>query len=171
MNRRVLLAAALTAMAFVLGLSLDGGRRPGGVVAFEPKGFLAKQSAASVRDVELESNDRRRSFHRGSDGEWQSTSRELSRLLDDAVALTRNAAPERNLSAAEIAGIRLAEYGLDPPSLVVSVHGPGKEAFRIALGGVNPLGLSRYAKVEGHEGVWLVPGHLARAWEDVMSGP
>ena len=40
-------------------------------------------------------------------------------------------------------------------------------AFVILFGGTNPLGASRYAKVDGEAGVALLPTYVAEAWEQV----
>jgi hypothetical protein len=40
-------------------------------------------------------------------------------------------------------------------------------AFVILFGGTNPLGASRYAKVDGEAGIALLPTYVAEAWEQV----
>ena len=164
------IAAAILGVAFIAGLSLWGERDRGGLEAFESKGFLAQASVGVAREVELEAAGRRRGFLRAGDG-WQGGQASTVALLEGALALTRDAAPERNLTEEEIAGTGLAVYGLAPPGLTVTVKGDGFPVFRMRFGGTNPLGLSRYAQVDGRPGIWLVPGHLARAWEETMGGP
>lgn len=175
MNRWWLIGAAVLGAGFITAVALHGERPIGGVVAYTAKGFLAAQDADGVREIELDAAGRSSSFKRGAGGTWQTTSAELGRALDLGVQLLRETAPERNLSGEELAGarlggIRLADYGLNPPALSVTARGPKLAAFRIDFGGANPLGQSRYARIDGRE-LWLVPRHVAEAWEAVAKAP
>lgn len=170
MRRWVAPAAAALGIGFVAVLSMSGERDRSGLAAFESKGFLARSPIGATAEVEMASPDRHRVFRRRGQT-WQGASAAEAALLDGALALTRDAAPERNLTAADIEGMGLATYGLARPALIVTIRTEGAPPLRIAFGGANPLGLSRYAQVEGESGIWLVPGHLARAWEDAMGGP
>ena len=43
--------------------------------------------------------------------------------------------------------------------------------FRVQFGGLNPLGSARYAKVDGMDGVPMLPAYVGDAWEEVIRGP
>ena len=157
MRRFPLYGLALVAVAFLVLAALRGERPNSALVAYVDKGFLADQPADFVREVMIERAGRRWVYRRGP----AATPVEG---LETAMALLRGAAPERHIALAEMSGER-SEYGLDPPSLTVALLGADAAWFRIAFGGPNPLGLSRYARIEGQDGIWLVPGHLPQAWE------
>ena len=59
----------------------------------------------------------------------------------------------------------VASFGLAPPVLHVAVK--GAQAFSVSFGVANPMGLARYARVDGQAEVALLPGYVAEAWEQV----
>jgi hypothetical protein len=64
-----------------------------------------------------------------------------------------------------------ADLGLEPPAVVVRVAGGNAAPFTIAFGGANPLGHARYARIADEAALWLVPRHLADAWDEVARQP
>ena len=174
MTRWWLPVVAVLGAGFIAVVALQGERPVGGMIEYRARGFLAAQAAADLGEIEVEANGRRRSFKRGT-GAWQEIPAELGRALDLGVKLLRETAPERNLAGDELAGARLggislADYGLNPPALSVTMRGPKLASFRIEFGGTNPLGQSRYVRIDGRE-IWLVPRHVAEAWEVVARAP
>jgi hypothetical protein len=169
LKRWSMAGAGVLAAAFIVAAALHGERPSGGVVPYEVKGFLAAYPADAVQEVEIESAAGRRVLRRTRDG-WEGGAN-----VATAVRLLHDTAPERNVSAEELAGARLAgvrlvDYGLSSPALVVTARGT-LPPFRIAFGGPNPLGVSRYVQVQGREGIWLLPRHVAEAWEAVARAP
>lgn len=167
--------AALAAI-YIAVLATRGERPLGGVIAFEPKGFLKTQQADDIRDVRIDRGPSHQWFHRVGHESWapgdhdqQPLDADVSAKIEFAVKLMRVTAPERQISPQEMAPLTLADFGLDHPNLSVVLSGPKLSHFSVQFGKLNPLGLSRYARVEAHDGLWLLPKEVSDAWESVSS--
>lgn len=156
-------AAAALAFAFLVGLALQGSRpdiavefKPGGLMSFAPE---------QAREIEIDKGADRKHFVRS--GERWDAPVETAERLEAGLRLLRNAAPMRVLTAEEVAHVPPSEYALGGDSLRVTVRPATGAAFVVQFGGTNPLGASRYAKVDGDAGVALLPTYVAEAWEQV----
>jgi hypothetical protein len=157
-------AAAALAAAVLLALALNGERPDTGFAAFEPGGgLLGPAPPNEVRAVTLDAGAHRLRLEPGEDGWREDVARALKLLSDSA--------PERLLAPAEAAERPLAEFGLDPPKLTLAVERAGAPPFVVHFGDANPLGLARYARVEGRPGLALVPGYVAESWERLAGAP
>jgi len=94
---------------------------------------------------------------------------DAAQRIETALRLLRDSGPLRVLSAEE-ARAASADYGLGPEALRVTVLGPDAAPFIIRFGATNPLGSARYAKVEGIDGVPMLPGYVAETWEQATVG-
>jgi hypothetical protein len=154
-------------------MALHGERREGGIDRFESEGFLAASEPRSVRRVVVERGGRPSGYDRAADGQWTTgappmpIAPELAQRLEQALELLRHAKPERQFTAEEAATVPKAGLGLEPPAILVSVVAAGASPFVIAFGAENPLGHARYARVG--ETLWLVPKHMADAWDGVVT--
>ena len=166
-----LIAAA--AFAFLVAAAMHGQRRDP-MRDFRPAGVLTAFAPEEAREVEITLG--RKVWHFRRDGEWRSSDpsntapADLSSRIDTALRLLRNAAPLRLLTAEEVARVPPTEYALAADSLRVQVRAANGVTFRIQFGGRNPLGAARYAKVDGMDGVPLVPTYVGDAWEQVIGG-
>jgi hypothetical protein len=167
-------ALALVGIAYIVALALQGERAGGGVVWFEPKGFLADRESGDIHDALVSRGAVRLSFRRSDRGEWlnatngQALTANATAKLEYAIKLLRVTAPERHIDPQEMAGTKPADFGLEQTGLGLAVSGPALPPFVIAFGALNPLGLSRYARIENHDGLWLLPKHVSDAWESVV---
>jgi hypothetical protein len=157
-------AAAVAAFAFLIALAVQGGR-PDILVDFKPSGLLTAFTAEDAREIDIVAGADRRRFVR--DGERWKASPEVAQRIDAGLRLLRNSGPMRVLSAEEVAQVPPSEYALGADSLKVSIRPAKGAAFVIQFGGHNPLGLARYAKVDGVAGIALLPAYVAEAWEQV----
>ena len=173
--------AATAAAGLLAALAFTGGRPEPGLAPFVPAGLMLRIAAAELREVEIAGPGgtllggalpggtlrfrRDGDLWRGGDGAPLAEAE--ARRLDAALKLLRDSAPERTLSASELAGHALAEYGLDPPALTVTARPADGPPFTVRLGGANALGLSRYAQVAGSPDIVLLPGYVARSWEEL----
>jgi hypothetical protein len=142
---------------------------------FRPGGVLTAFAPEDAREVEITTRDGVWRFRR--DGGWRSVDPakpappDVSARIETSLKLLRNSAPLRVLTAEEVARVPPSEYALSAESVRVEVRGPAGATFRIQLGGRNPLGAARYAKVEGMDGVPMLPTYVGDAWEQVIAGP
>lgn len=172
MSRFLWPAAALAATAFLLALALTGGRGSG-LAPFTPNGLMTMR-LEEVREVDIETSQRRWHFVRAQDG-WRATegapAAGFETRLDAALTLLHNSGPERVLSETEVRGVDAAQFGLNPPWLRVAVNGRGAPNFTISFGRTNVLGLSHYSRRDGSGEIALLPGFVAEAWEQVGQTP
>jgi hypothetical protein len=166
--------AALAAFVFLVALALHGSR-PDPMQDFKPSGVLTAFSPEEARDVEITSGDAAWRFRR--DPDWRAVDpstaapANVGQRIDAALRLLRNSKPLRVLTAEEVAKVPASEYALGPQSLRVRVGTANGASFAVQFGGRNPLGSARYARVEGMEGVPMLPSYVGDAWEQVIGGP
>jgi hypothetical protein len=159
-------ALAAAAGAALLGLALIGERPATHMAAFEPGGVMRHVAARDIAEVELAAGTRRWRFRRTQAG-WESAQagapvpRDCNELIETGLKLLHNSSPERLLAGEELA--QQSAFGLDQPALTVIAS--GKERFAISFGGANPIGLARYARIEGRSEVLLLPSYVAETWE------
>ena len=166
--------AAVAAFAFLVGLALHGERRDP-MQEFKPAGLLTTFAPEDAREIEIAIGAEVWRFHR--DGAWRSVETaksvpaDFERRIEAALRLLRNSAPLRVLTAEEVARVPPSEYALASDSLRVQVRAADGATFRVQFGGLNPLGSARYAKVDGMDGVPMLPAYVGDAWEEVIRGP
>ncbi len=163
--------AAAAALTFLVGLALHGGR-PDPMAQFKPAGLLTAFTPEEARDVEVANGAEVWRFRR--DAEWRTVdvprpvSTDVGARIDAALRLLRNSGPLRVLTAEEVARVPASEYALGPGGLRVQVRASSGVVFLIQFGGRNPLGSARYVRVDGLDGVPMLPAYVADAWERVI---
>ena len=173
MNRLAWAAAALCATAFLVALAFTGGRGGPGLDPFIPKGLMTIP-IEDVREIDVVAPHGNWHFVRTQDG-WRPTqgiaTAGFEVRLESALKLLRNSGPDRILTEAEVAQAGAAQFGLTPPRLRVIVSGPDASVFAISFGGTNPMGLSRYARLDGSSQIALLPAFVAEEWERTGGAP
>jgi len=173
MNRLAWAAAALCATAFLVTLAFTGGRGGPGLDPFIPKGLMTIP-IEDVREIDVAAPLGNWHFVRTQDG-WRPTqgiaTAGFEVRLESALKLLRNSGPDRILTEAEVAQAGAAQFGLTPPRLRVTVSGPDASVFAISFGGTNPMGLSRYARLDGSSQIALLPAFVAEEWERTGGAP
>lgn len=173
MSRLAWGAVALGATAFLVALAVSGGRRGPGLEAFTPKGLMA-MPVEDVQQIDLVTLRGHWHFVRVQDG-WRATQGTppagFETRLDSALKLLRNTGPERILTEAEVTRAGAAQFDLEPPRLRVVASGSDASVFAISFGITNPLGLSRYARLDGSREIALLPAFVAEEWERVGETP
>jgi hypothetical protein len=166
-------AAALGATAFLVTLAFTGGRGGPGLDPFIPKGLMTIP-IENVREIDVAAPRGHWHFVRTQDG-WRVTqgiaAAGFEARLDSALKLLRNSGPDRVLTEAEIARTGPAQFGLAPPRLRITVSGPDASVFAISFGVTNPMGLSRYARLDGSSHIALLPTFVAEEWERTGGAP
>jgi hypothetical protein len=163
--------AAGTAAVLIAALALHGQRPEPGLVRFEPAGLMLHLPPERVAEVEVTAGAVWRRFVRTGPGAWAADGSAaappagFSAALERALHLLNVSAPQRILEEAEIRGVPAADYGLDPPRLVVRVRAMSGERFTIAFGGLNHQALAQYVRVASRADVALLPRFVGEAWE------
>jgi hypothetical protein len=166
--------AAATAFAFLVGLALKGERRDP-MQEFKPAGLLTAFAPEDAREIEIATGAEVWRFRRN--GAWRTVEPtkpvppDFAQRIETALRLLRNSAPLRLLTAEEVARVSPSEYALAADSLRVQVRAADGAIFRVQFGGLNPLGSARYAKVDGIDGVPMLPAYVGDAWEQVIGRP
>ena len=165
------LAAAL-ALLFVVGLALTGKRPDAGIAQFKASGLLTAFAPEDTHEVEIAVGGKTWRFRR--EDVWHAAevpakvAPDVGERIEAALRLLRNAGPLRVLTADEVAQMPESEYALGAQSLLVRLSGPNGATFQVQFGGSNPLGLARYSRVTGVEGMPMLPAYVAQAWEQVI---
>jgi hypothetical protein len=166
LSRALWIGAALAAASVLVVLALHG-ERPATIGVFAAAGVMRHIPPEDVSHVEVVAGTTRWQFTRKS-ARWESSNAtqgydaKTSAAIDQGLRLLHNSAPERTLAGEEGSGA----FGLAAPAMVITVKGP--ESFSIAFGGTNPLGLARYARVQGQRDVILLPRYVADAWQQAV---
>jgi hypothetical protein len=165
--------AAVVALAFLAVLALHGERPEPGMVGFKAAGLLTAFAPEDARVVEVSRAGEVWRFRR--DGKsWRAVQAPRPVLanaadrIDSALRLLRDTGPLRVLSAHEAAHAAPSDYALGPDALRVTVLGPDAATFAIVFGAANPLGLARYVRIDGVDGVPLLPAYVAETWEQTI---
>jgi hypothetical protein len=152
-------AAAAVSFAFLVGLALHGERPEPGLARFEAAGFMKQFTPEQVREVEVVSPAGTQRFRR--DAGWPER-------VDTALRLLRDAGPMRVMTKEEVTAAPAATYGLDASATTVTVRSDTDETFVIRFGARNPLGSGRYTRIDGVDGVPILPAYVADTWEQVV---
>ncbi len=175
--RHAWIVAATLAAGFLAVLAFHGERANTSMAKFQPAGFMAHLTVTDVRSIEVLAGGKRWQFARGGDGRWSASAApsalppDLGARLDQALGLLRNAGAERVMTPEELGAQPLADFGLDPPRLSITVHAGASTTLSAAFGNANPIGLARYARISGQDGVALLPAYVVEAWEKAVEAP
>ncbi len=165
--------AAAVAFGFLAALALHGERPEAGLARFKAAGLFTAFAPEDAREVGISRAGETWRFRR--EGEtWRAVEgprpapANAADRIDTALHLLRDSGPLRVLSADEAARATPSDYALGPEALRVTVLGPDAATFIIQFGATNPLGSARYARVEGIEGVPMLPSYVAETWEQAI---
>jgi hypothetical protein len=165
------LAAGALMVALIAALALIG--PPPGLpqLHFEARGIVQEQPPAIDR-VEIRTGRDSVAFRRVRSGSWifdrpegSSIPSELASHLDNALQFMHVSEPARSLEPADYAGARFTEFGLDPPSYVVSLEKADRSVVVADFGTLNPASTSQYVRLVGQPTLYLMPRHVGAEWE------
>ena len=162
MRRGAGLAAAAAAFLFLAVLAFHGQRPESGLSEFKVAGVMSTTEPQLIREVRIAGRGTERRFVRGTP-EWKAA----EPAIEKGLRFLHVTAPERVMSEGEVAAVPAADFGLDPPLLLVALQGEAGPVIAVAFGGPTPLGVARYARVVGRPGIVILPAYVAEAWEQV----
>jgi hypothetical protein len=173
LTRALWVGGAVGAVAAIIALASYGERPDPGLVRFRPAGVMVNVPPERVNEVVVARGGERWRFVR-ADGGWSAAQGTGSPGGNGADRVERGlhflhaSAPERVMTAEELAGTPLRELGLDPPHYTVSARAAGDEALVVDFGALNPQGMAQYARVNGHPEVLLLPSFVGEPWGAIV---
>lgn len=171
------IAAVVVAGGALVALASRGEASGTGLARFEAAGAMLRLAPDQATAVEVRSAERRWRFVRTNSGGWvaaagsQPGAVDLAKEVEAGLRFLHVSAPQRVLDRDEVRGLDLAEMGLAPPRLIVTVFAGDGQPFTVSLGGPNPQGFAQYAHVEGSEEVLLLNRYTGEAWARAVGAP
>ncbi len=165
------LAIGVLMVALIAALAWTG--PPPGLpqLHLEARGIMQGQPSAIER-VEIRTDRNSVAFRRTRSGSWifdrpegSGVPSELASHLDNALQFMHVSEPARTLEPADYAGAHFTEFGLDPPSYVVSLEKAGRSVVVADFGTLNPSTTSQYVRLVGQPTLYLMPRHVGAEWE------
>lgn len=167
MRRYLWPIGAALAAGFIVVLAFHGSRPEPGLARFEAAGVLSDCQLRQVVAVQVRAAAWRREYRRDAEGGWrlefsdEAVAADVAEQIELGLKLLHNSAPQRT----DLDNAQLDEFGLQPPRVTVVVAAANGASRTIEFGGANPLGLERYARIDGKRDIMLLPSFVAGAWE------
>ena len=165
-------AAGAGALLFVAVMLITGSRPESRqLVKFEANGIM-RLAPERITRAEIRFGDRTLALSRTGEKTWSRDGRialdaGLAARLSMAIQFMNTSEPVRELSAEELQGTELHEYGLDQPRLSVSLFEGSTQVLTARFGVHNPGGLLQYMTVDGRQEVFLMSRFVGEQWEHV----
>ena len=163
-------AGAIAMVALIGAISLTG-RWPGGAIVLrdpEVRGILAVP-ADQVARVQVSTGEKDLVFLRGSEGGWlvngAETEKAVSDHVDAALRMLNVSSPPRVLKPGDYTAVQVADFGLDPPHLLVFVVAKTGKTSSVTFGEATPAQNAQYVRVIGHPDLYLMPRYVGVEWE------
>jgi hypothetical protein len=160
-----LMVAIIAALAFT-------GRSPGlQELHFEAHGIVPAQPSAII-GAEISTGRDRVAFRRTQSGSWTfdqpngpAVPNELASHLKTALQFLHVSQPTRVLDPKDYQGTSFADFGLDPPTYLVSLEQANRSMIVTDFGTRNPANTAQYVRLVGQPKLFLMPRHVGAEWE------
>ena len=100
------------------------------------------------------------------DGTQTAVPAELASHVDTALRFLNVSQPTRAIPADELSPESFSQFGLDPPTSVVTLEG-ATSAVTVSFGASNPADTSQYVRLGGTPAVYLLARHVGAEWRVV----
>jgi len=132
--------------------------------------YLDAEQIQALRIVRTGS-DERTELVRGADGQWQLTAPVVEPADQDEVGYVLESLaflqPSREISGT----LALADYGLEPPAVTVTMEMKDGTRHTVRLGDTNPSQSSYYTQVDDQPSVFLIPAYTGSQLERLLTEP
>ena len=141
-------------IALIGAISLTG-RWPGGGIVSRDPGLqrILTQPAGQVERIEISAGEKDLVFRHRSEGGWlvngEETEKAVSSHIDTALHMLNVSNPMRILKSGEYSAAQVADFGLDPPHLLVSVVANTGKTSSVTFGEATPGQNAQYARAIG----------------------
>jgi Domain of unknown function (DUF4340) len=163
-------AGAIAMIALIGAISLTG-RWPGGAIVLpapDVRGILAVPPDQVAR-VQVSAGEKGLVFLRGSEGRWLvngvETEKAVSEHVDTALRMLNVSSPPRVLKPGDYSALQVADFGLDPPHLLLFVVAKNGKTSSVTFGEPTPAQNAQYVRVVGQPDLYLMPRYVGVEWE------
>ena len=162
-------AAAALMVALIGGISLTG-KWPTGAISEHPsaKGILALP-ADQVARIEVSAGDKQIVLRPRQTGGWlvngAETEPAVSEHINTALRMLNGSTPTRVLGPDEYSTAQVADFGLDPPHMLVSLVANTGKISSITFGEATPAQNAQYVRVIGQPNLYLLSRFVGVEWE------
>jgi Domain of unknown function (DUF4340) len=108
-------------------------------------------------------------FLRGPEGGWLvngvGTEQAVSAHVDAALRMLNVSSPPRVLKPGDYSAAQVADFGLDPPHLLVFVVAKSGKTSSVAFGETTPAQNAQYVRVIGQPDLYLLSRYVGVEWE------
>jgi hypothetical protein len=165
-------AAAAIMIALIGAISLTG-KWPASPWLIRPdtdaKGVLTLPAALTTR-AEISAGDQHAvALEHRPGGGWAVNDGEMgpaiAQHIDAALRMLNVSKPLRTLKPGEYTAAQLAEFGLDPPRMRISLSAAGGKADTVVFGEATPAQNAQYVRVIGRPDLYLLQRYVGVEWQ------
>ncbi len=164
-------AASALMVALIAALALTG--TPPGLPPLQFQGHgIVPGAPAQVIAVEIRTRQNRIGLRRDPGKSWNfdapnapAVPTDIASHVDLGLQFLHVSDPTRTLNPGEYQGSSFADFGLDPPSYVVSLQKVDGSATIADFGVLNPAGTAQYLRIVGQPTLYMMPRHVGSEWE------
>ena len=164
-------AASALMVALIAALALTGTSPGLPPLQFEGHGIVSAEPAQVVA-TEIRSGRDRIGFRRPPGGSWSfdapsapAVPADIASHVDLGLQFLHVSDPSRTLDPGQYQGSSFADFGLDPPTYLVSLQKTDGAATVADFGTLNPAGTAQYVRLVGQPTLYLMPRHVGSEWE------
>jgi hypothetical protein len=163
------LAAALAMVAVLAAISLTGDWPKSSSLERITGNGIIPSAGATFTAVEVSEGDQGVIFEHASADSWTvgggSIPPAVSEHVQAAIRFLHVSNPRRVLEPGEYDAAKLAEFGLDPPRMLVTLVAADGKRNSIALGEATPAENSQYVRLIGQPTVYLLSRYVGMEWQ------
>jgi hypothetical protein len=163
------ITGAVVMIALIGAISLTGRWPTGGALKPpEVRGILAAP-ADQVARIQVSVGEKDLVFRHRPEGGWlvngAETEKAVSGHIDTALRMLNVSNPTRVLRPGDYTSAQVADFGLDPPRLLVSVLANTGKTSSITFGEATPGQNAQYVRVIGQPNLYLLSRYVGVEWE------
>ena len=160
---------AVVMIALIGAISLTGRWPTGGALKRPEARGILPVPADQVARVQVSVGEKDLVFRHRPEGGWlvngAETETAVSGHVDTALRMLNVSNPTRVLKPGEYSAAQVADFGLDPPRMLLSVVANTGKASSISFGAATPAQNAQYVRVAGQPNLYLLSRFVGVEWE------